>query len=144
LHLRACRIAWEFVRSVEGVHYLNDSKGTNTGALMRSLQDVNPPVILIAGGQEKSTDFRVLQEIVRTKVKHLILMGEASGKMEKCFSGHHSLEAVDSMEKAVIRAREIASPGDTVLLSPGCASFDMFRDYQDRGETFKTWVNRLA
>ncbi len=139
----------EFVRSLGGVHYLNDSKGTNTGALMRSLEGMASPVILIAGGRDKAADFSPLRSIVRQKVKHLILLGEAKEKMSACFSDHPSMETVDSfdgmkaMEDALRRARAVAQSGETILLSPGCASFDMFRDYEDRGNIFKQVVNQL-
>ncbi len=139
----------EFVRSLAGVHYLNDSKGTNTGALMRSLEGLNNPVILIAGGRDKAADFSPLRSLIQDKVKHLILIGEAKEKMAACFSGHAAIELLDedngmeAMQEAVLRAATVAKEGDTVLLSPGCASFDQFRDYQDRGEVFKKMVNAL-
>lgn len=140
----------EFVRSVSGVQYLNDSKGTNTGALMRSLEGQNKPVILIAGGRDKATDFSPLKTTIRDKVKHLILFGEAREKMARCFSDHPSIEMIQStngfeaLETAVTRATKTANPGETILLSPACASFDLFLNYQERGETFKKIVNGLS
>lgn len=139
----------EFVRMVDGVRYLNDSKGTNTGALMRSLEGLRAPVILIAGGRDKAADFSPLRGLVQSKVKGLILIGEAKEKMAACFSAHPAVETVDhtdgakAMRKAVQHAEAVAKPGDTVLLSPGCASFDMFENYEARGEQFKHTVSSL-
>lgn len=133
----------EWVDEVRGVSYLNDSKATNMGAVMRALEGLSAPLVLIAGGRDKGTDFSALREIVQSKVKHLILLGEAKEKMSRSFSDHPGVETVESMEEAVKRAAFLAKPGETVLLSPGCASFDMFRDYEERGEVFKTLVKGL-
>ena len=133
----------ELVREVRGVKYLNDSKGTNVGAVMKSLEGLTSPVILIAGGKDKEGDFTPLRELVQKKVKRLILLGEAKEKMARCFATHPAVERVDSLDQAVERAFAAAEPGEIVLLSPGCASFDQFRDYQDRGEVFKQAVMRL-
>jgi len=133
----------ELVREVQGVKYLNDSKGTNVGAVLKSLEGMTAPVVLIAGGKDKEGDFTPLRELVQKKVKRLILMGEAREKMARCFATHPAVERVDSMDEAVERAYASAAPGDIVLLSPGCASFDQFRDYQHRGEVFKQAVMRL-
>jgi UDP-N-acetylmuramoylalanine--D-glutamate ligase len=133
----------ELVREVRGVKYVNDSKGTNVGAVMKSLEGLTAPVILIAGGKDKEGDFTPLRELVQKKVKRLILLGEAQEKMARCFSAHPAVERVDSMEEAVERAADAADPGDIVLLSPACASFDLFRDYQHRGDVFKQAVSRL-
>ncbi len=133
----------EMVREAQGVKYINDSKGTNVGAVMKSLEGLTAPVILIAGGKDKEGDFTPLRELVQKKVKRLILLGEAQEKMARCFSMHPALERVDSMAQAVARAAASAESGDIVLLSPGCASFDQFRDYQHRGEVFKQAVAGL-
>jgi UDP-N-acetylmuramoylalanine--D-glutamate ligase len=133
----------ELVREVGGVKYLNDSKGTNVGAVMKSLEGLTAPVVLIAGGKDKEGDFTPLRELVQKKVKRLILLGEAQEKMARCFATHPAVERVDSMDRAVERAAASAEPGDIVLLSPGCASFDQFRDYQHRGDVFKQAVMRL-
>lgn len=133
----------EPVRELRGVRYINDSKGTNIGAVMKSLEGLAAPVILIAGGKDKEGDFSPLREIVRSKVKRLILLGEAREKMARAFSDHPAVERVGSMEEAVSRAAASADPGDVVLLSPGCASFDMFRDYRHRGEAFRQAVAGL-
>ncbi|MFQ5781169.1 MAG: UDP-N-acetylmuramoyl-L-alanine--D-glutamate ligase, partial [Nitrospiria bacterium] len=134
----------EFAGEVHGVKYINDSKGTNIGAMVRSLEGLAAPVILIAGGKDKESDFTPLREIVKKKVKRLILLGEAQEKMACCFSNHPAVEYVDSMEEAVEKAARCAVPEDTVLLSPGCASFDMFEDYADRGDAFKHAVAGLS
>lgn len=133
----------EMVREAQGVKYINDSKGTNVGAVMKSLEGLTAPVILIAGGKDKEGDFTPLRELVQKKVKRLILLGEAQEKMARCFSTHPAVERVDSMAQAVARAAASAESGDIVLLSPGCASFDQFRDYQHRGEVFKQAVAGL-
>lgn len=139
----------ELIRKHAGVRYVNDSKGTNVGALMQSLEGMPTPVILIAGGRDKAADFTTLRQVVKSKVKHLILIGEARDKMAECFSDHPALENIDSsdgveaMEIAVSHAAAIARSGETVLLSPGCASFDMFQDYQTRGDVFKKLVEAL-
>lgn len=133
----------ELVREVRGVKYLNDSKGTNVGAVMKSLEGLTVPVTLIAGGKDKEGDFTPLRELVQKKVKRLILLGEAKEKMARCFATHPAVEQVDSIDQAVERAFASAEPGEIVLLSPGCASFDQFRDYQHRGDVFKQAVTRL-
>ncbi len=134
----------EFVRSFRGVQYINDSKGTNVGAVVRSLENMKGPVILIAGGKSKGTDFLPLRDPVLRKVKHLILIGESQAEMLEVFSGHTHHVCVDSMHEAVSQAASLAQTGDTILLSPGCASFDMFRDYEHRGAVFKEAVEGLA
>ncbi len=134
----------EKVREVNGVQYINDSKGTNVGAVMKSLEGMDRPVILIAGGLDKGTDFAPLREILLNKVKRLILMGEAVEKMTRCFHDHPSIERVYSMKEAVLIAASAARAGDVVLLSPGCASFDMFDNYEHRGACFREAVLELT
>lgn len=133
----------EFVREVRGVKYINDSKGTNVGAVVKSLEGLTVPVILIAGGKDKEGDFTPLRDLVLKKVKRLILLGEAQEKIARCFSDHPAVERVGSMEQAVERAAASAKAGEIVLLSPGCASFDMFRDYRHRGDIFRQAVEGL-
>ncbi len=134
----------EWVRELKGVRYINDSKGTNVGAVLKSLEGINAKVILIAGGLDKGSDFTPLREGIFKKVKRLILMGDAVEKMSDCFKGHSAIDRVHSMEEAVLIAASSARPGDVVLLSPGCASFDMFRNYEHRGESFKNAVLGLS
>lgn len=133
----------EFVRELDGIAYINDSKGTNVGAVARSLEGFESPVVLIAGGRDKGGDFTQLEEQVREKVKAIVLIGEAREKIRSALCGLTRCWTEDSLASAVQRAREIASAGDVVLLSPGCASFDMFEDFEDRGRKFKELVGKL-
>jgi UDP-N-acetylmuramoylalanine--D-glutamate ligase len=125
------------------VNFVNDSKGTNVGAVLKSLDSFNSPIILIAGGLDKDSDFTPLRYFVREKVRHLILIGEAKDKLGKVLNGYTEISYASSMEDAVLMAHQKASIGDTVLLSPACASFDMFKDFKDRGKRFKEAVRRL-
>jgi UDP-N-acetylmuramoylalanine--D-glutamate ligase len=134
----------ERVRTVTGVEYINDSKGTNVGAVMKSLEGLTTPVILIAGGRDKGSDFSPLREAVYRKVKKLIVLGEASEKIADAFSDHPAIVRVGSMSEAVATAHATAKQGDVVLLSPACASFDQFKNFEHRGEVFKTEVEKLA
>ncbi|HHD11619.1 MAG TPA: UDP-N-acetylmuramoyl-L-alanine--D-glutamate ligase [Deltaproteobacteria bacterium] len=135
----------EFVRELEGVRYINDSKSTNTGSLKRALEGFagdGRRVVLIAGGKDKGMDFSVLKGVVNSRVKALVLIGEAKEKFKEAGFNVKCLGAED-LEEAVLMAREEAAAGDTVLLSPGCASFDMFRDFEHRGNCFKEIVRGL-
>ncbi len=134
----------ELVREVGGVKYVNDSKGTNVGAVIKSLEGAAAPVVLIAGGRDKESDFTPLQEVIKRKVKRLILIGEAQDKMARCFSGCADIKTVGSMKEAVSVAASCSEAGEMVLLSPACASFDMFRDYQARGDAFRKAVECLS
>jgi UDP-N-acetylmuramoylalanine--D-glutamate ligase len=133
----------EWVRSINGIDFINDSKGTNIGALEKSLNSFERPVVLIAGGQDKGGDFQSLRTLFKKKVKHMVLIGEARPKIQAVLNGSFGTESADDMESAVRGAYAHAQPGDVVLLSPACASFDMFRDYEDRGRQFKEYVQSL-
>jgi len=133
----------EFVRTFNGVTYYNDSKGTNIGALRSSLEGQSSPVILIAGGKDKGGDYKALAGIVKERVRLLILLGEARFKIYEALGDLVETILVGSMEEAVDVAHKSAKPGDVVLLSPACSSFDMFRDYQERGERFKELVMKI-
>lgn len=133
----------EFVREIDGVKYINDSKGTNVGAVMKSLEGFEEPVVLIAGGRDKDSDFTILRPLIKSKVKSLILIGEAKEKIKKAVGDLTDVFIQEDLRSAVSKAKEIASPGDVVLLSPACASFDMFRDFEDRGMQFKEIVRAL-
>ncbi|MGC8795570.1 UDP-N-acetylmuramoyl-L-alanine--D-glutamate ligase [Thermodesulfovibrio sp.] len=133
----------EFVREINGVVYVNDSKGTNVDAVAKSLESFPDNVILIAGGRDKDGDFSQLREIVKKKVKALVLIGEAKQKIADALGDLVPYYFENDMKSAVLKAKEIASEGDVVLLSPGCASFDMFRNFEHRGEVFKDIVNSL-
>jgi UDP-N-acetylmuramoylalanine--D-glutamate ligase len=133
----------EWVCNRDGVDFINDSKGTNVGSVCKSLNTFNRPIILIAGGKDKNADFSGLKNIMKKKVKHLVLIGETRPKFRSVLNGSFGYEESDSLEGAVNLAKEKAEKGDVVLLSPACASFDMFEDYIDRGNQFKTIVNNL-
>lgn len=131
------------VAEIGGVRYVDDSKGTNIGAVAAALASCGDRVILIAGGRNKGSDFSLLAESVARHVRHLILIGEAAAQMSRQLGSLVPLTMAASMEDAVRRAAEIALAGDTVLLSPACASFDMFTSYAHRGEVFRQAVREL-
>ncbi len=133
----------ELVRELDGVMYLDDSKGTNIGALEMALRGLDSPVILIAGGRDKGGDYRVLSSLVKEKVKLMVLLGEARFKIRDALGNLTETALVSSLEEAVRLSRERASKGDAVLLCPACSSFDMFRSYKERGEKFKAFVEAL-
>jgi UDP-N-acetylmuramoylalanine--D-glutamate ligase len=133
----------EWVRTFRGIDFVNDSKGTNVGAVQKSLESLSRPIVLIAGGKDKDSDFSPLKQTFKQKVKHLILIGETRSKFRQVLNGSFSYEDAGNMEDAVRQAVSKATSGDVVLLSPACASFDMFRDYADRGNQFKAIVQQL-
>jgi UDP-N-acetylmuramoylalanine--D-glutamate ligase len=133
----------EPVRELQDVRYVNDSKGTNPDATAKSLTSYQEPVILIAGGRGKGTGYGQLREIVSKRVRHLILMGEEADNLARELEGCAEVHRVDNMAEAVLQARRLAEPGSVVLLSPACASFDMFQDYAERGDIFKEHVKAL-
>lgn len=133
----------EFVREMKGIRFYNDSKGTNVGSVVKSLQSFSEPVILIAGGKDKNGDLSPLKELIQKRVKHLILIGEARERMKRELGGLTDTSIAQTMEEAVLLARQKAEGGEVVLLSPACSSFDMFKDYKERGKVFKEAVRRL-
>ena len=133
----------EPVRELDGVTYINDSKGTNVGAVVKSIESFREPVVLIAGGRDKAGDFSVLREPVSQKVKAILLIGEASCKIQDALGDVTETHMAKDLAEAVTMSRRMAKKGDVVLLSPACASFDMFRDYEDRGRQFKKIVMEL-
>ena len=133
----------EFVREKDGVAYINDSKGTNVGAVVKSLEGFTQPVILIAGGLDKGSDFSPLFDLFKKNVKLLILIGKAADKIMKALGASTETILMKSLQDAVRLASSRASRGDVVLLSPACASFDMFKDFEDRGRQFKEAVRAL-
>jgi len=128
------------VAEISGVSYIDDSKATNVGAVYSALDALQQPIILIAGGRDKGGDYSILSEPVRQKVKHMLLIGEARDTMTRAFLAFTNVETLDSLQEAVSRAASLAVPGDAVLLSPACASFDMFSSYAERGDVFKNSV----
>ncbi len=133
----------EFVREIKGVRFYNDSKGTNVGSVVKSLQSFSEPVILIAGGKDKNGDLSSLKELIQKRVKHLILIGEAKERMNRELGGLTDTVMAKTMEEAVLLAHQKAKGREVVLLSPACSSFDMFKDYKERGKVFKEAVNKL-
>ncbi|UCB53095.1 MAG: UDP-N-acetylmuramoyl-L-alanine--D-glutamate ligase [Candidatus Zixiibacteriota bacterium] len=133
----------EHVAAISGVSFVNDSKATNVESVWYALQSVSSPIILIAGGRDKGGDFSRLRDLVRENVKTIVLIGEAKEKIKNALGNLIPSHYSDSLEEAVTLSLGKASGGDTVLLSPGCASFDMFTDYQHRGEVFKSSVRSL-
>jgi UDP-N-acetylmuramoylalanine--D-glutamate ligase len=133
----------EFVREKDGVAYINDSKGTNVGAVIKSVDGFTRPVILIAGGLDKGSDFSPLRDSFKRKVKLLVLIGRAADKMAEALGNATETIFAATLQEAVQLTSKRAVPGDVVLLSPACASFDMFRDFEDRGRKFKEAVRAL-
>ncbi|HUI29077.1 MAG TPA: UDP-N-acetylmuramoyl-L-alanine--D-glutamate ligase [Candidatus Acidoferrales bacterium] len=133
----------EPVRELGGVRYINDSKATNVDAVWYALGSFESPIVLIAGGKDKGNDYSPLFDLVRKKVRAMVLIGQAAAKMQKEFSDKTKCVMASSMEDAVAKARGEAKPGHVVLLSPACASFDMFHDYEHRGREFKRLVMEL-
>lgn len=132
------------VATIDGVRFINDSKATNIGALEAALGGCETPVVLIAGGRDKGSDYTLLRDVVGKKVKHLVLVGEAAGLMRAALGSVVPTEAATTMEDAVRKAMAVAVSGDLVLLAPGCASYDMFSVYEERGRVFADSVRLLA
>ncbi len=133
----------EFVDEIHGVKFYNDSKGTNPHAVKWALKAFDKPVILIMGGEDKGVDFSSLVSDVWKKVKTLVIMGKAKSKLNMTFSSVTEVIEAADINDAVLKAYQKAEPGDIILLSPGCASFDMFRNYKERGEAFVNAVKEL-
>jgi UDP-N-acetylmuramoylalanine--D-glutamate ligase len=135
----------EWIADVAGVRYIDDSKGTNVGATIAAVAGMPGPLVLIAGGLAKGQDFTPLAPAFRGKVRHAVLIGRDAPAVAAALEGVCATETVASMQEAVVAATRVARPaGDTVLLSPACASFDMFRDYGHRGDVFAAAVRALA
>jgi UDP-N-acetylmuramoylalanine--D-glutamate ligase len=134
----------EFVLESGGVRWINDSKGTNVDSVRYALGSVSGPILLIAGGRDKDSDFTVLRDPLKRSARAVILIGEAADKMEKAFDGVCPCVRAGSLREAVEKAGSLARPGDVVLLSPACASFDMFRNFEDRGDQFRALVREVA
>jgi UDP-N-acetylmuramoylalanine--D-glutamate ligase len=134
----------ERVHDERGVVYYNDSKGTNVDSTIKALESFSEPVVLIAGGKGKGQDFGPLAEVARGRVRRAVVIGQDGGQIGAALERVGiAVERADSMEDAVRRAREAARTGDVVLLSPACASFDMFRNFEHRGDVFKSVVRAL-
>jgi len=134
----------EYVATVKNIRFVNDSKATNVNSCWYALQSMKTPVVLILGGTDKGNDYSEIEELVKANVKGLIFMGLDNSPLHKFFDGKVSnIIDVQSMEDAVKEAYGLAKSGDTVLLSPCCASFDLFKNYEDRGQQFKSCVRNL-
>ena len=134
----------EFVRRKDGVFFFNDSKGTNVMSVQRSLAAFQQnPIILIAGGKDKGGDFAPVADLVRRRVKILILVGEAKERINRAIGDYAETYLVGTFEEAVLLSFQKSRSGDIVLLSPGCSSQDQFRNFEERGDYFKKIVNQL-
>lgn len=135
----------EYVSTVNGVRYINDSKATNVNSTWYALESMTTPTVLILGGKDKGNDYSEIEGLVNEKVKAIVCMGKDNKKLLDFFGGKVSdIRDTHSIEEAVATCAEIATEGDTVLLSPCCASFDLFNSYEDRGEQFKREVKKLS
>ena len=147
---RACRSfagvehRLEWIRDLEGVSFYNDSKATNVESASKAMEALEQPLVAIMGGTNKGSDFRVLRPLVKRKVRHLVLLGEAKDSLLEGLRGTAPVSEASGLEEAVRQAFVEALPGDAVLLAPACASFDMFRNYEERGRAFKELVSRLT
>jgi UDP-N-acetylmuramoylalanine--D-glutamate ligase len=133
----------ELVAEINGIKFYNDSKATNSDAVIKALESFEGGILLILGGRDKGSDFTVLSSLIKERVKNLILLGEASEKIRHQLRAVVPMAQAESLEQATQLAFERAQPGDVVLLAPACASFDMFQNYEHRGRVFKESVRKL-
>lgn len=134
----------EYVAEVNNIRFVNDSKATTVDSALWALSSINSKIILIAGGKDKGSDYRLILEEALSKVKSIVLIGEAKAKIRSALSGFPAISDAATLEEAVRIAYSQASPGDNILFSPMCSSFDMFRDYEERGKVFKRAVLALV
>nr|MBP6354051.1 UDP-N-acetylmuramoyl-L-alanine--D-glutamate ligase [Acinetobacter sp.] len=140
----------EFVKTINDVRYYNDSKGTNVGATLAAIDGLGAAIAvkqgklaLILGGQGKGQDFKPLKDAIQKYVKSVILIGEDAKLIEQAIQGAADIQFASSLQQAVELAQQLTQAEDVVLLSPACASFDMFKSYNDRGQQFVACVNAL-
>lgn len=134
----------EYVATVDGVRWVNDSKATNVNSCYYALEAMTTPTVLILGGKDKGNDYSEIEPLVREKVHAIVAMGLHNEKIMDFFAGKvENLVSTDNLDDAIAECRRLARPGDTVLLSPCCASFDLFKSYEDRGRKFKEAVRAL-
>ncbi len=133
----------EVVREIKGITFVNDSKSTSVDATLKAIESISGPIILIAGGRDKESPFGLLKEGVNRRVKKLILFGESKDKMAGMLKGSAPITKARTLEEATVLALRDSVPGDYVLLSPACASFDMFKNFEERGEKFRDIVLSL-
>lgn len=134
----------EYVRSVNGVDFINDSKSTTVDSTVWALNNISSPVLLIAGGRDKGSDYGAISGLIRQRSKNIILIGEARQKIRKALEGYRHIDEAASLKEAVRLAFSRAAAGDCVLLSPMCSSYDMFTNFEERGRAFKEAVFELA
>ncbi len=134
----------EWLAEIDGVAWINDSKGTNPGATRAAIEGMDRPLILLAGGQGKGADMTVLRDALRRHVKAAILFGEDAGILQQAWQDCCAIERVENLQQAVMRARDWAQKGDAVLLSPACASFDQYSNFAERGEHFRRLVEAMV
>jgi UDP-N-acetylmuramoylalanine--D-glutamate ligase len=133
----------EYVATISGVEYFNDSKATNVDATLKALDAFSGNVLVILGGKDKGSDFRILRAALRSQARMALLIGSAAEKIEADLAGVIPVERAGTMADALEIAARRAQPGDTVLLAPACASFDQFDNYEHRGRVFKQLVREL-
>jgi len=133
----------ELVRNIEGVDFINDSKSTTVEAAVWALNNIKKPIVMIAGGKDKGSDFSAIRNLINEKVKELVVIGQAKQKIREALESTTKIKEAKTLEDSVYLARKDASEGDCVLLSPMCASFDMFTDFEERGRVFKEIVKGI-
>jgi UDP-N-acetylmuramoylalanine--D-glutamate ligase len=133
----------EFVGTIGGVNYYNDSKATNVDATIKALESFPSNIHLILGGKDKGSDYTVLNDLIRQRVKRIYTIGAAAAKIESQVKGAEIVHA-ETLENALRKAHSSVQPGDVVLLAPACASFDQFKSYEHRGKVFKEIVKGLS
>src|SRR3954467_15819224 len=143
LKFKAVEHRLEYVATIHGVEYYNDSKATNVDATIKALESFPANIHLILGGKDKGSDYTVLNDLLRKRVKRIYTIGAAAAKIESQIQGPEVVQA-ETLENAVRKASTLAEPGDVVLLAPACASFDQFKSYEHRGRVFKDLVRGLA
>lgn len=133
----------EWVRTLEGIDFVNDSKATSAEASRWALERIEKPILMICGGRDKNIDFAVLKDLVKQKVKRMYVYGEAKEKLKRSFEGVVAIKECHVLDEAVWQARQEAQEGDCIILSPMCTSFDMFANFEERGRVFKEIVMHL-
>ena len=134
----------EFVARIAGVDFYNDSKATNVDATIKALESFPGNIHLILGGKDKGSDYTLLNNLLRERVKRVYTIGAAAAKIESQIQNSTVVDHAETLENAIRRASESAAPGDVVLLAPACSSFDQFKSYEHRGRVFKDAVHSLA
>jgi UDP-N-acetylmuramoylalanine--D-glutamate ligase len=144
IQFKAVEHRLEFVAAINGVEYFNDSKATNVDATIKALESFPANIHVILGGKDKGSDYTVLKDLLRERVKRVYTIGAAAEKIESQIAGSAPFERTGTLEAALHRAAELAEPGDVVVLAPACASFDQFENYEHRGRVFKQTVQTMA